>query len=151
MTKVKKIRCPECNSSQTHLRLVRSPGLVCRNCGKFVPMEELEKNVVSSEKCPSCGGIIKNNRCQICNAKKVQGVFVYGKECEKEREEIKEENKQKKQKEKPKIYICEFCGEEIEIEKNIRRSLWDSVEWVECPECGEMKKKKEVYKEVYDE
>ena len=65
---------------------------------------------------------------------------------EEKREEIKEENKQKKRRKKPKSYICE-CGEEVKIRENVKRSWWDSIEWVICPDCGESRKKEDIYKD----
>ena len=140
--KVKTTRCPVCNSAKTYMRIKKSFGIVCYNCGKFTAKEKEDKeNIISSaEKCPSCGGIIKNGECQTCHARKFQKMFVYEKE-----KEIKEENKQKGQKERPENYICESCGEKVKIRGNIKRSWWDGVEWVECPECGEMKKREEIY------
>ena len=142
--KVKTIRCPKCNSAKTYMRIKKSFGITCYNCGKFTPIpkegEKHEENITSSDnKCPSCGGIIKNGECQSCHARKFQEMFVFDKKFLEE----KEEDKQKKQKRKLKTYVCE-CGKEVRVRGNVRRSWWDSIEWVICPACGERKRKEEI-------
>ena len=101
----------------------------------------------SSEKCPSCGGIVKDNQCQTCKAKKVRGMFVFDKKYLEEGEGEGEEGEEKLEKVKSELgqvdqgsFICD-CGEKIVIEENTERSLLDGIEWVICPECNSRRRK----------
>ena len=138
--KVKTTRCPECNSTSTYMRLVRSPGIVCRNCGKFFSREKgkRKKAVMSSSgECPSCGGLVENGKCETCHARKFQETFVF--EEKKEKKEKKTEDRADRADRES--YVCE-CGEKVLIiEENIKRSIWDSVEWIICPHCGDRRKR----------
>ena len=65
-----------------------------------------------------------------------------------EKEVVEEEEKLEKVKSKldqvdQDSFTCE-CGEKVAIEENTKRSAWDSVEWVICPECGSRRKKEDI-------
>ena len=116
---------------------------MCINCGKFVPKEgEKEKeNVVSSEKCPSCGEAVKNSECQKCGSEKLSdGTFVYPKKEEKKEEKKKVERAIKAGWDKVYYYICE-CGEKVSVGKDVEVSWWDGLEWLICPNCGNRREK----------
>ena len=150
--KVKTTRCPECNSTSTYMRVVRSPGIVCRNCGKFFPKEKkkAEKTIPFSPgkssspgKCPSCGGLVKNGKCETCHAKKFQEMFIFKEKEEKKIEDRADQADQQvdqADRADQESYVCE-CGEKVLVKESIDTSWWDGIEWVICPECGERKKR----------
>ena len=135
---IKKTRCPACNSARTHMRTKKSFGIMCYNCGKFTSK--------SSNKCPSCGGLVKNGECKVCHAKKFQETFVFeekeGKKIEDRADQADQQVDQADQAGQG-SYVCE-CGEKIVVKENIKRSIWDSVEWIVCPACGNRRKREGV-------
>ena len=112
------------------------------------------------KKCPSCFGIVRNNKCQDCGAVKVGNKFVPPEEVE-EREvkmeekegDIKVEEKEEKENGVKYIwspgilhsYICE-CGTEVNVEENTQTSFWSGIEWVVCPNCDERRRKENLLK-----
>ena len=102
------------------------------------------------EKCPSCFGIVRDNKCQDCGAVKVQGGKFVPLEETKEGDVKVEEKKENGVKYiwSPGIlhsYICE-CGTEVNVEENTQTSFWSGIEWVVCPNCDERRRKENLLK-----
>ena len=148
--------------SKTNLaRLKRIERKIEKEKGEISSDEEISSsNKNNKEKCPSCFGKIKDNKCQDCGAIKVQdGKYVPPENIKRKENkggEVRmEEKKEKEENENRYVwsskilhsYIC-GCGEEVEVEENIQTSFWTGVEWVICPNCGERRRKENLIKEA---
>ena len=132
------------------MRTKKSFGIMCYNCGKFTPKggEKYKENIISSlGKCPSCGGLVENGKCETCHAKKIQEMFVFDEEGKKMEEKVKSINQVDRVDRVDRVdwadqesYVC-GCGEKVLAEKDVKKSWWDSIEWMICPGCGERKRK----------